>query len=187
MAQIEAWFNQDLKQPVKVNYLDGVLFNADNDGNLIGVNVFSDGEEVTLSGSVTGYCVLPSGVSVPVAGTIPTGSNKAYIILPDTVYTVPGVVNIIIKIIDGTTITTVCAVIANMIGTGDVITNPSTATVEAWSAQITATLEALEAGAVLYSESQSLTTSQKEQARNNIGASTSSVLISGDDYRIVVP
>lgn len=187
MAVIETWFNQDLKRPVKVQYLNGCVFGSDNDANLIGVNVFSDGSPVVLSGSVTGYCILPTGQSVPVAGTIPEGTNKAYIILPDTAYSIPGIINIIIKIVDDTTVTTVAAVVVPVFGIGNAVVDPSTATIEAWTAQITATLEALEAGAVMYSESQSLTTSQKSQARNNIGANTSATQISGNDYMIVIP
>jgi hypothetical protein len=45
----------------------------------------------------------------------------------------------------------------------------------------------LEASAVLYSQTQSLTTAQKQQARENIGAAASAVLISGDEYRIYIP
>lgn len=185
MARIETWFNQDLKEAVKVRYLDGVVFSEDNKGNLVGVNVFSDGAAVNLSGSCTGYCVLASGSSIPVAGTV--SSNKAYIVLPDTAYDVPGPINIILKLVSGTTITTLAAIVSTVFGVGSVTTDPSQETIDAWSAQITATLTALENGAVLYSQSQSLTTSQKEQARTNIGADASAVNISGDDYKIIVP
>ena len=185
MAKIETWFNQDLKEPVKVRHLDGVVFSADNKGNLVGVNVFSDGSPVTLSGSCTGYCVLATGAQIPVAGTI--SGNRAYIILPDSAYNVPGPINIILKILSGTDVTTVCAVVSTVFGISGVAADPSAETIAAWSAQISATLAALEAGAVLYSESQSLTTSQKSQARNNIGANTSAVEISNGDYKIVIP
>ena len=185
MAVIETWFNQDLKKPVKVQYLDGSLFTADNKGNLIGVNVFSDGEPATLTGSVTGYCVLSTGVSVPVAGTV-TGS-QAYIILPDSAYTTPGVINIILKLTSGTDVTTIAAIVSNVIGIGGVVVTPNTQTIAEWTAQINATISALENGAVRYDASQSLTTAQKTRARTNIAANTSAVNISGEDYKIVLP
>ena len=182
---VESWFNQDFKEAVKVRYLDGVVFSMDNRGNLIGVNMFNNGSPATLSGSCTGYCVLATGLTIPVAGTV-TG-NKAYIILPDSAYEVPGPINIILKLINGSDVTTIAAIVSTVFGIGDTVADPSAETIAAWSAQISATLAALESGAVLYSESQSLTASQKTQARNNIGANTSAVQISDDDYRIVIP
>ena len=185
MAQIETWVNQDLNEPVQVHFLNGCVFNADNKGNLVGVQVFKDGEPYTLSGSVTGYCILASGVSIPVAGTVT--SNKAYIVLPDSAYTTPGVINIILKLFDNTAITTLAAVVSTVFGIGGVITNPSTATIEEWTEQINATITTLQNGAVRYDASQSLTTEQKTQARNNIGAKTSATQLATDDYRIVIP
>ena len=185
MANVETWFNQDMSEPVKVHFLNGNLFCDDNNGNLIGVQTYKDGSAYPLTGSVQGYCVTPTGQAIPVIGTL-TG-NKAYIILPDSVYAIPGTINIIIKLTSGTDVATICAVIANVIGVGSVAVEPSTATIEAWSAQIAATLATLESSAVLYSASQSLTTEQKAQARNNIGANTSVSLISDDDYKIIIP
>ena len=65
MARIETWVDCDLKKPVLMHYPKGLMFSEDNLGNLIGVNVFSDGAPVTLSGSVTGYCILANGTSIP--------------------------------------------------------------------------------------------------------------------------
>lgn len=185
MARIETWFNQDLQEPVKVHFLDGVVFSNDNKGNLIGVQVFNNGTPVSLTGSVTGYCVLATGQAIPVAGTI--SNNKAYIVLPDTAYSVPGAINIILKLTSGTDVTTLAAVVSTVFGVGSVVTDPSQATIDAWTAQINATLTALQNGAVRYDTTQSLNASQKTQARNNIGANTTAVQISGDDYRIVIP
>lgn len=182
---VESWFNQDFHEAVKVRHLDGVVFSDDNKGNLIGVHMFRDGESATLTGSCTGYAILAAGQSIPVAGTI-SGSD-AYIVLPDAAYEVPGPINIILKLVQGTNITTILAVVSTVYGIGSSTVDPSAETIAAWSAQITATLTALENGAVLYGESQSLTSSQKAQARSNIGADASAVLISGNDYRIIIP
>jgi hypothetical protein len=185
MAVIESWFNQDLTEPVKVRYLDGFVFDADNKGNLIGVNVFRNGAPENISGSCTGYCIIASGISIPVAGTV--SGNTAKIVLPDSAYSVPGPINIIIKVVDGTTVTTLAAIVSIVYGTGSVVSDPSQSTIDAWTAQINATLAALEAGAVLFSETQSLTTTQKATARNNIGADPYAVLISDGDYKIYIP
>jgi hypothetical protein len=120
-----------------------------------------------------------------VIGTV--SGNAAYIVIPAAAYTVPGPINIILKIVDNTNVTTIAAVVSYVYGAGGTVTDPGQSTIDAWSAQITATLSALEASAVLYSQTQSLTTAQKQQARENIGAAASAVLISGDEYRIYIP
>jgi hypothetical protein len=185
VAMIESWFDQDLKEAVKVRNLRGVVFDADNMGNLIGVRTYSDGLPANLSGSCIGYCILANGSSIPVPGTVI--GNTAYIVLPDTAYSVPGPINIILKIASGTSVTTLVAITSTVFGIGSTVADPSQATIDAWSAQISATLAALSSSAVLYSQAQSLTTDQKARARSNIGADASVVLISGDDYKIVVP
>ena len=69
MARIESWFECDLKKAVQVQAINGNVFSMDNQGNLVGIKVYDDGEPVTLSGSVTGYCILADGTTVSVAGT----------------------------------------------------------------------------------------------------------------------
>ena len=112
MALIETWYKQDLKQPVKVNYLDGNVFSRDNQGNLVGVRVFDDGEPATLSGSVSASVIRADGATVAVSGVL--SSNECYVILPQTAYAVPGVLSVVIKITSGSTVTAVCAMVANV-------------------------------------------------------------------------
>ena len=112
MAVIETWYEQDLKQPVKVNYLDGNVFSQDNQGNLVGVRVFDDGEPATLSGSVSASVIRADGATVAVSGVL--SSNECYVILPQAAYAVPGVLSVVIKIASGSTVTTVCAMITNV-------------------------------------------------------------------------
>ena len=185
MAVIETWMECDLKKPVMMNYSNGLMFTEDSLGNLIGVNVFSDGEPVTLSGTVMGYCILANGVPIPVAGT--RQGNRAYIVMPATAYKVPGLIIIVLKVIEGTATTTLAALSATVVGIGNVPADPSQSTIDEWTAQINAVISELENGAVRFDAAQTLTTAQKSQAQNNIGANTSAVLVSGEDYRIVVP
>ena len=125
MARIETWFNQDLKQAVKVQYLDGNVFSADNAGNVVGVNVFDDGQPATLSGSVSGSIIRADGVTVAVVGTL--SGNQASIVLPQAAYIVPGVVSIVIKLTSGTDITTLCAVVSNVyMSSTDSVVDPGT-------------------------------------------------------------
>ncbi len=107
MAVIETWFNQDLQKPVTVQYLDGSLFSNNGNGNRIGVNVYDNGEAVTLTGSVSGYAVLSDGTTVPCTGAR-TG-NQASILVPPAAY-VPGALFLSVFLTDGTTVTTLAAV-----------------------------------------------------------------------------
>jgi ssDNA-binding Zn-finger/Zn-ribbon topoisomerase 1 len=57
MARIETWFDQDLQKAVKVQYIDGNVFSQDNNGNVVGVNVFNNGVPASLNGSVSGTVI----------------------------------------------------------------------------------------------------------------------------------
>lgn len=186
MAQIETWLKCDLKQPVTVKNASGTLFTNDKLGNKIGVEVFSDGVAVTVSGTVVGYCVLASGTVVTVAGS--HTENKAYIVLPQSAYSVPGMINIIIKLDDGTQITTLGAMVATVFNTHEAeVVDPGQQQIADWTAQITNTLALISSTSVRYDTSQSLTTAQKNQAKTNIDAHVTAQQISGDDYKIIFP
>lgn len=185
MAVIETWVRCDLKKTVSVFYPRGEIVNNDVLGNLIGVEVYDDDEPVTLSGSVTGYCVIATGASIPVAGT--RSGNKAYIVLPQEAYQVPGPINIVIKLTEGSAVTTLAVVCTTVFGIGSVAADPSQSTIDSWTAQINATIATVQAGAVRFDASQTLTDQQKQTARSNIGVAATVSLISGDQYRVNLP
>ena len=112
MAMIETWFNQDLQNPVQVRYLDGNVFSQDNNGNLVGVYVYDNGEPATLTGNVNGYVIRPDGETVPVSGTL--SDNRCYIVLPSAAYYIPGIISIVIKLSDTNFSVTLCAVVATV-------------------------------------------------------------------------
>ena len=122
---IESWFSQDIKKAVKVRYLDGNVFSADNAGNLIGVKLFDDGEPATLSGNVSANVIRADGSTTTAGGTL--SGNKASVTLPAAAYAVPGVISVIIKLFDGDTVTTLCAVVANVyLSSTDSVVDPGT-------------------------------------------------------------
>lgn len=112
MAMIETWFSQDLTEPVQVHQLDGNVFSQDNQGNLIGVNVFDGGAPATISGTVSANVIRADGETVAVTGVL-TG-NSCYIILPSAAYAVPGIISVVIKLTGGGSTATLCAVVANV-------------------------------------------------------------------------
>ena len=101
MAVFETWMKSDLKKPLKVKPLTGNLFSADNQGNLIGVEVMDGGNPAELSGNVTGYAIRADGATLTVSGTL--DGNRASIVLPASAYTVIGHISIVIKV-DTTTV-----------------------------------------------------------------------------------
>ena len=110
MAQIETWYQQDLTQPVQVHYLPGNVFSQDNQGNIVGVEVFDDGVPATLSGTVSANIVRSDGGTVAETGTI--SGNKLFVALPAAAYSVPGTISIVLKLTTGGVVTTLLAVVA---------------------------------------------------------------------------
>ena len=110
MALIETWYNQDLQSPVVVHHLHGNVFSQDNQGNLVGVNVFDGGAPATLSGTVTAYVIRADGATVPVNGVL--SDNTCYVILNSACYAVEGTLSLVIKLAGGGSTTTLCAVVA---------------------------------------------------------------------------
>lgn len=109
MALIESWFKQDLNKAVQVQPLHGVVFTEDNEGNLIGVRCYRDGAEENLSGELNGYVIRPDEQTVAITeGTL--SGNEASILLPSDALDVQGIIHIILRLISGTTRTTICAV-----------------------------------------------------------------------------
>ena len=185
MAIIETWVKQDLKQPVRMIYPKGNFFEDDNNGNLVGVRVFDGDTPSSLTGSCVGYCVLSNGASIPVNGTV--SGNTAYIVIPSSVYTVPGPVIVVIKNVNISNVVTLAAICITVIGTGGTVGDPSAAVIAEWTAAINAAIATVQGNSVRFDASQSLTAEQKAQAKSNIGATYTAVLISGDDYKIVCP
>lgn len=108
MALIETWLQTDADALVKVEMLDGNLFTGDADGNLIGAVVKRNGTAVPLVGAVSGFILLNDGATVVVSGE--KDGNRAWIVLPEAAYSVPGRIQIVVKV--GTA--TVCACVGHV-------------------------------------------------------------------------
>ena len=109
MAVIETWFEQDLQKAVQVQHLDGSLFSNNANGNRIGVVVYNNGVAASLSGTVSGYAVLPDGTTVPCTGSF--SGNRASVLIPAAAYQ-PGIVFVSVFLTSGRTVTTLAAVAA---------------------------------------------------------------------------
>ena len=143
MAVMELWRRRDLEGTVKPEYIDGNFFTQDSVGNLVGVKCYKDGAEVALTGSVTGYCVLPSGETVSVAGT--RSGNQASILVPQSALAYTGPLGITLKLIDGNTITTLMRIIVVVYRSKtDTVITPSSQIITDWANQISAALQEVE-------------------------------------------
>ncbi len=119
MAMFETWLKSDLKRPVSVTKLSGNLFSADNGGNLVGVEVYDNGEPVELEGVVTGYMIRPDKGTLIIDGTL--DGNKASIVLPASAYVYVGQFSIVIKV-GSTTVGACCGYVYQ--STTDTIVDP---------------------------------------------------------------
>ena len=125
MAVIETWIKTDLKKIVRVNAIGGNVFSQDNMANLIGVELLDNGQPASVSGSVSANVLRADGATVAVAGTL--SGNLASVTLPQAAYAVPGMLRIVIKLTDGSTVTTIGAVQAIVYKSStDTIVDPGT-------------------------------------------------------------
>ena len=146
MAIIETWLNQDINEAVKVRYIDGNMFSMDNGGNRINVTVMDGDSPATLSGTVSANVIRSDGSTVAVTGTY--SGNTASVVLPQSCYVIPGVISIVVKITDSTTVTTIAAVVANVYqSTTDTVVDPGTVipSIETLIAQINAAVASIPA------------------------------------------
>ena len=126
MQPRETWLQADLRKPAQVQALRGVLFSQDNQGDLVGVEVYDGGAPVALSGSVMGYIVKDNGETVGVAGQC--AENRAWIVLPANAYDVVGMLHIAIQWKESSADTSpaltlgMCAVYVQRTQTGDIVT-----------------------------------------------------------------
>ena len=105
--------NCNLRETVKVQYLDGNLFSQDVYGNVIRVVVMDGDEPATLTGNVSGLAIRADGGTVAISDAT-LSDNVATIVLPAAAYAVPGVIAVTIKISDASTTTTLASFVANV-------------------------------------------------------------------------
>lgn len=118
--------NCNLREAVKVQYLDGNLFSQDVYGNVIRVVVMDGDTPATLSGTVSGTAIRADGGTVPITDGWVDG-NVAAVSLSAAAYAVPGVISITIKISDTSTVTTLASFVTNVYRTStDTVVDPGT-------------------------------------------------------------
>lgn len=90
----------DLRKPIQVEAIRGVVFTADILANKFTAEVTSNGDPVSLANAVVnGYAIRDDGDTVLVTGS--TSGNTASITLPASAYVVSGPLDIVLKVTAG--------------------------------------------------------------------------------------
>lgn len=111
-AQFEKHFVQDLTQDIKIRQCGTIVFNADNESNIISVDLYNGAEEYSGGGTVTGACICPDGSTVPLTGSI--SGKTASVTLTGDCFAFPGQIGIGVQVTSGTVKTTVLKAIYNV-------------------------------------------------------------------------
>lgn len=125
-ATHEILLKTDLKRPITVQPLHGLLFSADNQGDKVGFEVYDNGNPVTLSGVITGYIIKANNETVVVSGSF--DGNRAWIVCPANAYDTVGPIYIAIKNMASTSSTAItttlgmCTTYVQRTATGDIVT-----------------------------------------------------------------
>jgi len=111
-AQFTKHFVQDLQQDIKIRQCGTIVFNKDNESNIISVDLYNGQEEYSGGGSVAGACICPDGSTVPLTGSI--SGKTASVTLTGDCFAFPGQIGIGIQVVSGTVKTTVLKAIYNV-------------------------------------------------------------------------
>lgn len=108
MAQIETWLKCDLRKAVAVVPLKGHLFSADNNGNLIGVEITENGLPHPVTGTIVLYGMRSDGTTV-ISRQDVMNTSRPSIVLEGDYYTVVGPIQLVLRLIEGNSSTVLAA------------------------------------------------------------------------------
>lgn len=166
----------------------GHIFKADNQAHVWEAHIYQDGQPVTLTGyGVRGYFIRSDGSTIAVSGS--ASGNVASVTFNNSCYAHSGLLKGALRLEKTNEIITVAALYAvvDVAATDNVVINTETEPdVEEILAELDEAITnaqaaaselstAIEDKAVIYTGAQNLTEAQKEQARENIGATAGAV------------
>jgi lysophospholipase L1-like esterase len=103
-VQRKLHYSQDLQERLEIHYGD-IVFNADNNGVVIDVDLLYGGEAAEMGGTVAGAVICPDGSTVALTGS--SSGNTVSIALDADCVAIPGQIGVGIQVVNGTTKTTV--------------------------------------------------------------------------------
>ena len=111
-AQFPKHFVQDLQQDIRIRQCGTIVFNADNESNIISVDLFNGTEPYSGGGNVIGAVICSDGSTVPLVGTL--SGNTASVLLKGDCFAIEGTIGIGIQIVSGEVKTTVLKALYNV-------------------------------------------------------------------------
>ena len=90
----------------------GTTYQGDANANRVGVYVFEYEKSVTLSGQCAGICRRNDGQEVPLSGTV--SGNMAYVTLDGNCYAAQGPITVLVKLVSGNDEITLAAAFGNV-------------------------------------------------------------------------
>lgn len=112
-AQFTKHFVQDLTQDIKIRQCGTIAFNADNESNVITVDLYNGTEPYSGGGTVAGAVICPDGATVALDNGTLTG-NVASVTLKADCFAIPGQIGVGVQVISGSVRTTVLKAIYNV-------------------------------------------------------------------------
>lgn len=112
-AQFTKHFVQDLQQDIKIRQCGTIVFNTDNESNVITVDLYNGSEPYSGGGSVVGAVICQDGSTVPIDNGTLSG-NTASITLTRACFAIPGQIGVGIQVVSGDVKTTVLKAIYNV-------------------------------------------------------------------------
>ena len=154
MSQRILTVSVDLSHPLVVHPIPGIMGGGDRYADIIRVLVYQNGEQVTLSGTVTGYVMNRAGDTFVIDGVC--SGNGAQVQLIEEVYELPGPITIAVRLVNGDVKTTlaICSTAVKMTATttvydpGDIV--PDLDDVRARLAEVVAATNAANSAAAFY-------------------------------------
>lgn len=113
MPKFVKHFVQDLTQDIKIRQCGTIVFNADDEANVIAIDLYNGEEPAALTGSVVGAVICSDGSTVPVTGGTISG-NTVTLTLTGDCGAIPGPIGVGVQIVNGTQKTTVLKAVYNV-------------------------------------------------------------------------
>ena len=112
MAQFIKHFVQDLQQDIRIRQCGTIVFNADNESNVVSVDLYNGETPYSGGGSVVGAVICADGSTVPLEGTL--SGNTASVTLTAACFAIPGQIGVGVQVVNGDVKTTVLKAIYNV-------------------------------------------------------------------------
>lgn len=108
----EYWMKTDVSKLPDICRITGHTFSQDAGANRIGAVVTNCNEPVPITGNIIASIIRADGETLTVSGE--KDGNRAWIVLPESAYAVPGRIRIFLKVTDATGTATIGAAEGNV-------------------------------------------------------------------------